>query len=139
MTVEVALVMAQQQGAWLVQLKDDIAGIIDPGCWVPFGGHLDPGETPEQALRRELLEEINWQVGPLRFWFTDRNRKRIAHFFLADLDVPLSALELLEGQDLVLASMAELSEARLWSPKLQQYRPVAACLECALERLKRKS
>src|SRR5579884_3346132 len=29
-------------------------------------GHVDPGETPEQAARRELLEETGYQAGPLR-------------------------------------------------------------------------
>ncbi|MFM7315162.1 MAG: NUDIX domain-containing protein, partial [Cyanobium sp.] len=49
MTVEVALAVLEQRGRWLIQLRDDIAGIVAPGCWGLFGGHLDPGETPEQA------------------------------------------------------------------------------------------
>ena len=30
---------------------DDLDGIVAPGCWGLFGGHLDPGEQPEQALK----------------------------------------------------------------------------------------
>jgi len=61
MAVEVALAMLHRDGRWLMQLRDEIPTIVAPGCWGLFGGHLDPGETPEQALRRELLEEISWQ------------------------------------------------------------------------------
>jgi len=58
MAVEVALAMLERDGRWLMQLRDEIPNIVAPGCWGLFGGHLDPAETPEQALRRELLEEI---------------------------------------------------------------------------------
>jgi 8-oxo-dGTP pyrophosphatase MutT (NUDIX family) len=29
-----------------------------PGVWDVLGGHLEPGETSEQALARELREEV---------------------------------------------------------------------------------
>ena len=56
-TYEVALVLlVDPKGAVLLQHRDeDLAA--SPNQWSLPGGHVEPGETPEQAARRELLEE----------------------------------------------------------------------------------
>jgi 8-oxo-dGTP pyrophosphatase MutT (NUDIX family) len=33
-----------------------------PNTWDIVGGHVEPGETVEEALRREVAEETGWQV-----------------------------------------------------------------------------
>jgi len=60
MTYSVALAMLQRDGCWLLQLRDDVDTIIYPGHWGLFGGHVEAGEAPEQAVLRELEEEIGW-------------------------------------------------------------------------------
>ena len=125
MAVEVALAMLQREGRWLIQLRDEIPTIVAPGCWGLFGGHLEPGETPEQALRRELLEEISWQPPDLELVMVHPIHRRTAHVFRGELSVPLEQLLLLEGQDLGLVSPEELLMGSIWSTKLAAHRPLA--------------
>lgn len=62
MVVRVAIAILSQDGQVLMQLRDNIPNIIYPGYWGFFGGHLEPGETPMEALKREIQEEINYAV-----------------------------------------------------------------------------
>lgn len=39
--------------------------LSDRGWDIP-GGHIDPGETPEQTMRREVMEEAAVELGPVR-------------------------------------------------------------------------
>jgi 8-oxo-dGTP pyrophosphatase MutT (NUDIX family) len=125
MAIEVALAMLQRDGRWLMQLRDEIPSIVAPGCWGLFGGHLDQGETPEQAVRRELMEEIGWQPPELELVMVHHIHRRTAHVFRGELSVPLEQLQLLEGQDLALVSSEELLAGSIWSDKLCTHRSLA--------------
>jgi 8-oxo-dGTP pyrophosphatase MutT (NUDIX family) len=55
-----AVMVAEADGRYLLQLRDDRPGLHLRGHWGLFGGGLEPGETPEQGMRRELLEELGF-------------------------------------------------------------------------------
>jgi len=60
------VVLLRHDGAVLLQHRDDIPGIFDPGLWVFPGGHREDHETSEQTARREFLEETRYQCGELQ-------------------------------------------------------------------------
>ena len=110
MAVEVALAMLHRDGRWLL-------GTV----W----RYLDPGETHEQALQRELLEEISWQPPAMELVMVHQVHRRTAHVFRAELAVPLEQLQLLERQDMALVRADDLLAGSIWSARLGTHRPLA--------------
>lgn len=60
-----AVVLLRSDGAALLQLRDEKAGLKHSGMWVPPGGHSEPGELMEACARREFAEETEYRLGPL--------------------------------------------------------------------------
>ncbi len=51
------LLIVTDDGRLLLHHRDDKPGIAHPGCWAGFGGAVEEGESVDEALRREVLEE----------------------------------------------------------------------------------
>ena len=66
---EVAVgVLLKADGSFLLTSRP--AGKVYEGYWEFPGGKLEAGETVEQALRRELLEELGITIGLVELWKT---------------------------------------------------------------------
>ncbi|HXC15893.1 MAG TPA: (deoxy)nucleoside triphosphate pyrophosphohydrolase [Holophagaceae bacterium] len=63
-TVAVAIALLRREGRWFLQRRDPASGHL-AGVWEFPGGKVEPGESPEAALRREMLEELSWAPGEL--------------------------------------------------------------------------
>jgi 8-oxo-dGTP pyrophosphatase MutT (NUDIX family) len=127
MTVEVAIAIIYQNGNFLMQLRDNVPNIAAPGCWGFFGGHLDPGETPEVALVRELVEEISYEFSGTLVKFGCYPSDRVMrHIFAVPLLVPLTQLELKEGWDFALVTPEEIIQGERFSEIANQIRPLSS-------------
>jgi 8-oxo-dGTP pyrophosphatase MutT (NUDIX family) len=121
---EVAIAILHQNNTFLMQLRDDIPGIAFPGHWGFFGGHLDPGETPAEAVRRELLEEIGYAPLKLDFFCRAESDQSIRHVFYGPLTVAVDTLDLKEGWDLGLVTVEDIRQGHRYSAKANQVRPM---------------
>jgi 8-oxo-dGTP pyrophosphatase MutT (NUDIX family) len=62
----VAALLVLEDGRYIMQLRDDVPDIWYPGHWGLFGGGVDTGEDDIAALRRELWEELELDLGEAR-------------------------------------------------------------------------
>lgn len=121
---EVALAILYQDDRFLMQLRDDIPGIVYPGCWGFFGGHLEPGEDPKTAVRRELLEEIVYAPPDISLFRRFEDEQVVRHVFSGPLLVPINELDLREGWDLGLWTVADIERGDRYSERARQTRPL---------------
>lgn len=106
----VCAILEDATGRLLLELRPDDARHA-AGRLTCFGGLREPGETPEECLRRELREELNWE--PLKL------EKRIelwvggdlvAWFYHAELTVGIDALRIAPGFKALLVSPPALRD-----------------------------
>ncbi len=122
--IEVAIAILPADGKFLMQLRDNIPTILYPGLWGLFGGHIEAGETPEIAVKREVLEEIGYEImQPQKFGCYSDDRA-IRHVFYAPLTVTIDRLVLSEGWDFGLISTAQIEAGVAYSPVANEERPL---------------
>lgn len=121
---EVAIAILIQKHQFLLQLRDNIPTIAYPGYWAFFGGHIEPGETAEAGVWRELKEEIGYTPPWLKPFERRIGEISIRNIFYGPLTAPIDQLELNEGWDLALWTVAEIQRGDRYSENAQQVRPL---------------
>jgi 8-oxo-dGTP diphosphatase len=86
----------------LLYLRDGKPGIPFPHCWDLIGGHVEEGEAPEEALVREVKEELNYDLKDYTFFkeylcLEGDAYPNIKYIYSGKFNLPLDEITLLEG------------------------------------------
>jgi len=96
------IIFEDDYGEILLYLRDNKPGIPFPQHWDLFGGHVEEGETPEQALLREIKEELNIELEDYKFFRKYKCLKgdaypNIKYIYYGRLNIPVKDITLMEG------------------------------------------
>lgn len=100
----------------VIQLRDDKPDLLFPAHWATLGGAIEDDETPDEAIIRELVEEIE-PAPPVTFWrYLEHHFEAFGqpytvanYFYVGDLPCPLDEVKLFEGQRLAAFSADEIN------------------------------
>ena len=111
------ILLFDREGRLLIYLRDNKPEIPFPDCWDFFGGHIEAGETPEQALVREVSEELGVRLDRWQFFrryecLSGDAYPNIKHIFHAQIDRRAAELTLFEGQRIAAIRCDERFEFR---------------------------
>lgn len=79
------IILYNDDGEILLQHRTKDAPVL-PDYWAFFGGGIEEGETPEEAVKRECLEELSYELTKPYFLSVERvvyaDRFLVVHVFL---------------------------------------------------------
>jgi 8-oxo-dGTP diphosphatase len=93
--------MIAHVSACLLFDKDNRPTIPFPNHWDLFGGFVEEGETAEQALVREIEEELGITITDYTHWtdyecMTGDSKPNIKHVYIAHTDYDVKNLRMME-------------------------------------------
>lgn len=109
-----SIFLLRDDGALLLQHRDNKPGLALAGKWTPLGGHCEAGENIEACARRELREETGYDCRELNLLgsFIDDNVENHPAYplivFWARYD-GVQSLRCLEGQAIEFVKRDEVS------------------------------
>ncbi|MCX5806546.1 MAG: NUDIX domain-containing protein [Proteobacteria bacterium] len=106
------LLIENKEGKVLLQLRDNKPDIPYPNCWGTFGGQIEEKETPEEAIVREIREELEYKLSNQKYFgnfpFDGYN---IYMYRIIDHDLKLNDITVKEGQEGRFFSLEEIQNA----------------------------
>jgi 8-oxo-dGTP pyrophosphatase MutT (NUDIX family) len=112
------VVLLTRDGRLILQLRDEIPTIDNPGGITPFGGSAEPGETPPQCAARELEEETGLKVDPAALRYLgevsklDFRGNRTACVFYLMEGIDPAALRVTEGRPILMTPKEVAADPR---------------------------
>lgn len=85
---DTTLCYIEKDGSYLMLLRNKKKNDLNEGKWIGVGGHVEPGETVEECLIREVQEETGVtltqyeKIGTIYF-ISDRWENEVMHLFTA--------------------------------------------------------
>ncbi len=100
----VVAILKNFQEQVLLQHRDNTPGLPYADYWSMPGGKVEVGETPDEAIHRELVEEIELDV-PLTLWKVYERPVSnlmviVQYVYTGEIDQEISGLAINEGQAL---------------------------------------
>lgn len=97
----VIIILYDSEKRFLLQHRSKDAHLL-PGYWAFFGGEIEPGETPGDAVRRESYEELGYEPKFPRLIleqdFKEGQTDGHMYVFIETFESDKAALRLQEGQ-----------------------------------------
>jgi 8-oxo-dGTP diphosphatase len=98
-----AIILENDNGDFLLALRDNKSWIPFPNHWDLIGGHVEEGETPEEALVREYNEELGLELKDYKFYkeflcLKGDAFENIKYIYTGKINIPVDEITLYEGQ-----------------------------------------
>ena len=98
-----AIILENDKGEFLLALRDNKSWIPFPNHWDLIGGHVEEGETPEEALVREYKEELDLELKEYSFFrkyecLTGDAYENTKYIYTGKINIPIEEITLLEGE-----------------------------------------
>jgi 8-oxo-dGTP diphosphatase len=98
-----AIILENDKGEFLLALRDNKSWIPFPNHWDLIGGHVEEGETPEEALIREYKEELDLDLKVYTFFrkyecLSGDAYDNIKYIYTGKINIPIEEVTLLEGE-----------------------------------------
>lgn len=111
------IIFENDDGKFLLYLRDGKPGIPFPHHWDMIGGHVEEGETPEEALIREVREEIDFELKDYSFFreyvcLEGDAYPNIKYIYHGKINLPVDEIALLEGDRLQYFTREEIPDVK---------------------------
>ena len=83
------LCYVERDGCWLMLYRNKKKNDLNAGKWVGVGGKVEPGETPDECLLREVREETglrltSWKFRGNVYFYSDKYEAENMYLYTAD-------------------------------------------------------
>ena len=108
------IILLNRNNEVLVLLRDNKIDIPFPNMWDIPGGKVEEGESPEQAVRREIMEEMSINnLGEIKLFKILTSENITDNIFWKRLNLNLEEIDLKEGQRIEYFNLERIRKTKL--------------------------